>query len=171
MKQELFKLIRKHHFNISIYTEDIFERRCQEEIIRSDEDQSSFVYLEFDFAAIQKQLGDENANIQFWDVFLTALDKNNRGSDIIGFLENETGLGMLLLDSRIEGWLRVRGRIIQTATDKGFSLAGPVLASSVKPIVYPACINDAQDLNAVTAVSQELAPEPEKATPAAEAAT
>ena len=66
MKQELFKLIRKHHFNISIYTEEIFERRCQEEIIRSDEDQSSFVYLEFDFGAIRKILQSEDANIQFW---------------------------------------------------------------------------------------------------------
>ena len=170
MKQELFKLIRKHHFNIAIYTEDIFERRCQEEIIRSDEDKSSFVYLEFDFAAIREQVGDENANIQFWEIFLTALNKNNRGSDIIGFLENETGLGMLLLDSKIEGWVRVRGRILQTASDKGLNIAAPVLTALVKPIVYPACINDALDLNAVTAVSQELAPESENTTPAAEAA-
>ena len=54
MKQELFKLIRKHHLNISIYTAEIFERRCQEEIIRSDEDQSSFIYLEFEFDEIKK---------------------------------------------------------------------------------------------------------------------
>ena len=157
MKQELFKLIRKHHFNISIYTEEIFERRCQEEIIRSDEDQSSFVYLEFDFGAIRKILQSEDANIQFWDVFLTALNKNNRGSDIIGFLENETGLGMLLLDSKIEGWIRVRGRILQTADSMGFNSAASLISATVKPIVYPACINDAQDLNAIAAVSQELA--------------
>ena len=157
MKQELFKLIRKHHFNISIYTEEIFERRCQEEIIRSDEDQSSFVYLEFDFGAIRKILQDESANIQFWEVFLTALNKNNRGSDIIGFLENETGLGMLLLDSKIEGWIRVRGRILQTADSMGFNSAASLISATVKPIVYPACINDAQDLNAIAAVSQELA--------------
>ena len=157
MKQELFKLIRKHHFNISIYTEEIFERRCQEEIIRSDEDQSSFVYLEFDFGAIRKILPSEDANIQFWEVFLTALNKNNRGSDIIGFLENETGLGMLLLDSKIEGWIRVRGRILQTADSMGFNSAASLISATVKPIVYPACINDAQDLNAIAAVSQELA--------------
>ena len=157
MKQELFKLIRKHHFNISIYTEEIFERRCQEEIIRSDEDQSSFVYLEFDFEAIRKILQDESANIQFWEVFLTALNKNNRGSDIIGFLENEAGLGMLLLDSKIEGWIRVRGRILQTADSMGFNSAASLISATVKPIVYPACINDAQDLNAIAAVSQELA--------------
>ena len=114
MKQELFKLIRKHHFNISIYTSEIFERRCQEEIIRSDEDKSSFVYIEFDFSSIRKILPTEEGSSLFWEVFLSALNKNNRGSDILGFLENDTGLGMLLLDSKIEGWIRVRGRILQT---------------------------------------------------------
>ena len=157
MKQELFKLIRKHHFNISIYTAEIFERRCQEEIIRSDEDQSYFVYLEFDFAAIRKILATEEESTQFWDVFLTALNKNNRGSDIIGFLENETGLGMLLLDSKIEGWIRVRGRILQTADSMNAPSIANVLAAIVKPIVYPTCIPDAQDLNAISALSQELA--------------
>ncbi|OWU99373.1 hypothetical protein [Fibrobacter sp. UWR2] len=157
MKQELFKLIRKHRFNISIYTSEIFERRCQEEIIRSDEDKSSFVYLEFDFAAIRKILKTEEESTQFWDVFLTALNKNNRGSDIIGFLENEAGLGMLLLDSKIEGWIRVRGRILQTADSMGCTSIASVLSTIVKPIVYPTCISDAQDLNAITAISQELA--------------
>ena len=48
-------MIRKHKYSISIYTEEIFERRCQEEIIRSDEDNSSFVYLEFDFESLKKE--------------------------------------------------------------------------------------------------------------------
>ena len=53
MKEYLFNLIKKHQYNISIYTEDIFERRCQEEIIRSDEDNSSFLYIELDFETIE----------------------------------------------------------------------------------------------------------------------
>lgn len=157
MKQELFKLIRKHHFNISIYTAEIFERRCQEEIIRSDEDQSSFVYLEFDFDEIKKVAQSDEDSLRFLEVMLTALNRNNRGSDILGFLENDSGLGMLLLDSKIEGWIRVRGRILQCANSEGFSKAGNIIASVVKPIVYPTCIADAQDLKAIEAVSQELA--------------
>jgi len=165
MKQELFKLIRKHRFNTSIYTAEIFERRCQEEIIRSDEDKSSFVYLEFDFNAIQKIAKTEEDALQFWDVFLTALNRNNRGSDILGFLENDTGLGMLLLDSKIEGWIRVRGRILQTAVSENYPLAQTIITSVVRPIVYPTCITDAQDLNAIESVSHELA------TPIAESST
>ena len=151
MKQELFKLIRKHHFNISIYTAEIFERRCQEEIIRSDEDQSSFVYLEFDFDEIKKVAQSDEDSLRFLEVMLTALNRNNRGSDI---------LGMLLLDSKIESWIRIRGRLLQTANDMDFKGLSNVLSAIVKPIVYPACVSDAQDINAITSVSQEFAPAP-----------
>lgn len=144
MKETLFNLIGKYHYNISIYTEEIFERRCQEEIIRSDEEQSSFVYLEFNFESIRYLAGSDELNAQFWESFLATLIKNNRGSDIIGFLENATGIGMLLLDSKIEGWRRVKGRIEQTASEKGFDNMSQILDSLIKPIVYPACVQDIQ---------------------------
>ncbi len=142
MKEYLFNLIKKHQYNISIYTEDIFERRCQEEIIRSDEDNSSFVYIEFDFESIDKILGNSSNSLQFWNIFLETISKNRRGSDILGFLEHESGLGLLLLDSKISGWNRVAGRLIQTASNHGFNLVDLVLEKNVRPIVYPACIQD-----------------------------
>ena len=98
MKETLFNLIRKHHYNISIYTEEIFERRCQEEIIRSDEEQNSFVYVEFDFNTISKALQDEETITKFWDVFFMALSSNTAPSNT------------------------------------------PILNNIIKPIVYPACI-------------------------------
>lgn len=142
MKETLFEIIRKCRFNISIYTAEIFERRCQEEIIRSDEDKSSFVYLEFDFKTIREMLKTDEQNEIFWEVFLESLTKNSRGSDIIGFLENNSGLGMLLLDSKLEGWNRVRGRIEQIAQRREFSAISLILPNAVRPIVYPACIQD-----------------------------
>jgi hypothetical protein len=142
MKETLFEIIRKCHFNISIYTAEIFERRCQEEIIRSDEDKTSFVYLEFDFKTIKDMLKTDEQNEIFWEIFLESLTKNSRGSDIIGFLENNSGLGMLLLDSKLEGWNRVRGRIEQIAQRRQFGAISVILPHAVRPIVYPACIQD-----------------------------
>ena len=144
MKEQLFNLIGKHRFNISIYTKELFERRCQEEIIRSDEDKTSFVYLEFNFEQIAQKLGNDEDNSKFWEIFLEALAKNNRGCDIIGFIEDEAGLGMLLLDSKIEGWTRVKGRIEQTANINDFPHVSSILSTLVTPIVYPACIQDMQ---------------------------
>ena len=140
MKELLFNLIRKHKYNISIYTEDIFERRCQEEIIRSDEDNSSFVYLEMDFQLLQKEISDIDTQAQFWNVLFAALNNNSRGSDILGFLEHESGIGMLLLDSKLEGWNRVKGRIEQMGSVLNFPSVKNILDKVVKPILYPACI-------------------------------
>ena len=142
MKETLFEIIRKCHFNISIYTAEIFERRCQEEIIRSDEDKTSFVYLEFDFKTIQSMFSNEGQNELFWEIFLESLTKNSRGSDIVGFLENNSGLGMLLLDSKIDGWNRILGRIEQIAMRREFGAISLILPNAVRPIVYPACIQD-----------------------------
>ena len=153
MKETLFEIIRKCRFNISIYTAEIFERRCQEEIIRSDEDKSSFVYLEFDFKTIKEMFKTDEQNELFWEIFLESLTKNSRGSDIIGFLENNSGLGMLLLDSKIEGWNRVRGRIEQIAMKREFGAISLILPNAVRPIVYPACI---QEPTAATATASAV---------------
>lgn len=141
MKELLFNLIRKHKYNISIYTEEIFERRCQEEIIRSDEDNSSFVYLEFDFETLKKELADEASFTQFWNSFFSVLNSGSRGSDIVGFLEHESGLGMLLLDSKLNGWERIKGRIEQK-TSSNLDKVKEVLDKTIKPILYPACIQN-----------------------------
>ncbi len=142
MKEALFNLIRKRRLNISIYTEEIFERRCQEEIIRSDEEQSSFAYLEFDFTSIRAAYPDDETNLQFWDSVISTIAKSNRGSDIIGFLENGAGLGLLLLDSKEEGWKRVKGRILQTAKENSVEGVQHILNDLIRPIIYPACIQD-----------------------------
>ena len=141
-------MIGKYRFNISIYTKELFERRCQEEIIRSDEDKTSFVYLEFSFDQIARKFENAEDNLKFWKIFLEALAKNNRGCDIIGFIENEAGLGMLLLDSKVEGWMRVKGRIEQTANINNFPHVSEILSTLVTPIVYPACIQDMQNRTA-----------------------
>ena len=142
MKELLFNLIRKHKYNISIYTEEIFERRCQEEIIRSDEDNSSFVYLEFDFEALQKEMPDENVFTQFWNSFFSVLSSGSRRSDIIGFLEHESGIGILLFDSKLDGWQRIKGRIEQKTAAKHLDNIKAVLDKTIKPILYPACIQN-----------------------------
>jgi hypothetical protein len=152
MKEYLFNLIKKHQYNISIYTEDIFERRCQEEIISSDEDKSSFVYIEFDFDSIDNTLGNESNSQLFWNIFLETLSKNKRGNDILGFLEHESGIGLLLLDSKIDGLTRLIGRFIRTASKHNFDIMNLVFEKNVKPIVYPSCI---QDIQAQQAAKQE----------------
>ena len=47
---------------------------------------------------------------------------------------------MLLLDSKLDGWQRVKGRIEQKTDNNGKVKA--ILDKVVKPILYPACIQN-----------------------------
>jgi hypothetical protein len=100
------------------------------------------VYIEFDFESIDKILGNETNSQHFWNIFLETLSKNRRGSDILGLLEHESGIGLLLLDSKIDGWSRLSGRFKQTSGAHHFEIMDLVLDKNVRPIVYPACIQD-----------------------------
>lgn len=142
MKKFLFNLIRKRKYNIYIYTEDVFERRCQEEIIRSDNDNSFFVYLEFDFEVLRKKIDNETKFTNFWEILFATINKDVRRSDIVGFLENATGIGILLFDTKIIGWERIKNRMVQMSNSYEFQNFAKILDEVIKPILYPACIRD-----------------------------
>ena len=84
---------------------------------------------------------------------METLSKNKRGDDVLGFLEHDSGIGLLLLDSKLEGWTRLIGRFKQTATSQNFEIIDLVLNTNVKPIVYPACI---QDINKAQEAEQQV---------------
>ena len=90
---------------------------------------------------MKKELADEASFIQFWNSFFSVLNSGSRGSDIVGFLEHESGLGMLLLDSKLNGWERIKGRIEQK-TSSNLDKVKEVLDKTIKPILYPACIQN-----------------------------
>jgi hypothetical protein len=50
---------------------------------------------------------------------------------------------MLLLDSKLDGWLRVKGRIEQKADADNNGKIKAILDNVIKPILYPACIQNA----------------------------
>lgn len=63
---------------------------------------------------------------------------------------------MLLLDSKIEGWNRVRGRIEQMGSTMGFNQVNKLLNSVVKPIVYPTCIQVSGDTTTMNVVNADI---------------
>ncbi len=50
----------------------------------------------------------------------------------------------MLLDSKLDGWIRLIGRFNRTASKHNFDIINLVLEKNVKPIVYPSCIQDIQ---------------------------
>ncbi len=129
--------IKKQKYGIVIYPNDLFELRVQEEMIRADEYKSYFVYAEMDFKAIREALPKDKEEI-FWKAVLKGFATKGRASDVIGFLENESGIGLIMLDSKMDGWLRLVGRFKEFAKDSISDIKQPI--DTVKAIVYPAYI-------------------------------
>ena len=127
--------IKKQKYGIVIYPNDLFELRVQEEMIRADEYKSYFVYAEMDFRAIRDALPNDEEE-KFWKAVLKSFATKGRGSDVIGFLENDNGIGLIMLDSRIDGWRRLVGRCKEFAKDSVSDVTRQ--RNTVKAFVDPA---------------------------------
>jgi len=130
--------VKKQKNGVFIYPNDLFDLRIQEEMIRADEYKSYFVYAEIDFTAIRNALPNEQEG-KFWDAVLKTFATKGRGSDIVGMLENDEGIGIIMLDSKMDGWHRLLGRIKEFSKDSISNIEKPL--SSIKAFVYPAYLD------------------------------
>ena len=137
ISEQLKNFIKKQKSRIVVYPNDLFEQRVQEEMIRADEYKSFFVYVELDFAAIRKNLFKDQEE-KFWDAFFKSLASKGRGSDVLGLLEKNSGFGLIMLDSKMEGWTRLLGRIREFGKNSVNEMNKPL--STIKAFVYPAYI-------------------------------
>ncbi len=131
--------IKKQKYGIVIYPNDLFELRVQEEMIRADGYRSFFVYVEMDFLAIRDTLPQDEEE-KFWKAVFRGFATKGRGSDVVGFLENESGIGLIMLDSKMDGWRRLAGRFKEFAKDSVTDIQRPL--DTVKAFVYPPYIED-----------------------------
>lgn len=139
MISEIFKSsVKKQKNGVVIYPNDLFDQRVQEEMIRADEYKSYFVYAEIDFTAIRNSLPPEQEG-KFWDAVLKSFATKGRGSDVIGMLENDEGIGIIMLDSKMDGWHRLVGRIKEFSKTSISDIETPI--STIKAFVYPAYID------------------------------
>ena len=127
--------VKKQKYGLVVYPNDLFELRIQEEMIRADEYKSFYVYAEMDFTAIQNALPKDEEE-KFWDAVFKGIATKGRGSDVVGLLEN--GIGIIMLDSKMDGWLRLVGRFKEFAKNSVSDIDRPI--ETIKAFVYPAHI-------------------------------
>lgn len=129
--------IQRQKYGLVIYPANFFDLRIQEEMIRADDAKSFFVYAELDFEAIRQKLS-ESEEKKFWESVLKSFATKGRGSDVIGMLEKDRGIGLLLLDSQMDGWSRLCDSICEYCKGSIGDIEAPLQA--VKTFVYPALI-------------------------------
>lgn len=131
--------IQRQKYGIVIYPANFFELRIQEEMVRADDSKSFFVYAEFDFETIRQKLSAGKEEV-FWKAVLKSFATTGRGSDVIGMLEKNRGVGLLLLDSKMNGWKRLRESICECCKDSIGDIEAPL--RTVKAFVYPAHLTE-----------------------------
>jgi len=141
MKKIIFNGIKNHKYDLIMYPAEFFELRIQEEIVRTDEYKSSFVYVEMDFKKIKASLRDDEDELAFWEAALRSMAIKKRGSDVLGFLQDDAGVGLLLLDSKMEGWIRLQGRISEFCRLTIGDIS-TTIKKATRAFVYPACLKD-----------------------------
>ena len=107
----IHQLLHKFKFEYYIYESNMFERRVAEEKLRADAYSLGFVYFEIYFANLIKEGTHEEITKKIWKVILRVLADFVRGSDVKGFLKDNIGIGVLLLDSQEGAIQRISKRI------------------------------------------------------------
>jgi hypothetical protein len=131
--------LQRYSTEYFIYPWNLFELRLQEEMIRSDRSESPFYFVEFPFLALSEAWGQPNHAQSFFELLLSTITNNARGSDIKGYLENERGIGLVLLDSGPEGWQKiiVRLRLLIEKQAPHLMAALPLWESKLVYVRYP----------------------------------
>jgi hypothetical protein len=127
------------HLNheLFIYPWEMFEQRIQEEMIRSDRSGSYFAYVEMHFANMEKHKFHFVESQHFWERIFKHMTQFFRGSDIMGYIEDSAGLGVVLLDVQKNGADLGGNRILESLKEVGWIPEPLELQDFLKITMYP----------------------------------
>lgn len=139
MKACFEHLTKRKFFKATIYPVELFERRVQEEIARSDENNDSFVYTEIEFDMIKENIASEQDRKLFLLAVLQCLQFDMRSSDSIGLLPDDKGFVVLMPESHgVYAWKRLQLAFGNRIADRPDFVK--LFKEKIQPIVYPTCL-------------------------------
>ena len=102
-----------------IYPPGIFDMRLKEEILRSNRSRVPFILIEietkhFDLYGFEKT---NDKNITAWKIAVLTIFSNTSIIDLKGFLPNNRGLGVLLINKTIEDIQQIKKQILRNLRD------------------------------------------------------
>jgi len=99
MVEDIESLLHEFRHELFLYPWEIFELRIQEEMVRADRTGSGFGYMEIGFAVLRHMIHADIPDKVLWRFLIQYVAETLRGSDIKGFLADNSGIGVVLLDS------------------------------------------------------------------------
>jgi hypothetical protein len=99
--KELNLVLQKYKKDIFIYAWEYFTRRIHDELVRSVMEESQFFFIEINFKVVEEELHSSADRLAFWKAFFEILSTEKRGCDLCGFLNNNEGIALLLVNSSL----------------------------------------------------------------------
>lgn len=137
MNEELVKkMIEKQHYDAFFYPPEIFASRVHEEKYRAHELSTSFCYVELQYDTFTSEDASDDLVAKTWTLLLQVLPKCLRGSDVRGYLADQKGIGIILLDCAETSIQTFFKRIRQNLAEQGLDITLNHNPELVKPCYF-----------------------------------
>lgn len=111
----LNSLLSHHDIGNTVFPADLFQERLKEELLRTNRTQQPFLYIKIQTRYFDL-FGFVKPNTQFlraWKIAVLTLMAQTKLTDIIGYLQEGHGLGVILLNSDISMLNKLRKQILR----------------------------------------------------------
>ncbi len=113
-KSKLGDLLSSKDIGNTVYPASLFKTRLREEFLRTNRTQRPFLYFrivtrQFDLIGFGKF---ESPSIRAWKIAVLTVLTETKFTDIVGYLDNPDGLGVIFIDSNLHVLERLRRKII-----------------------------------------------------------
>lgn len=120
-KSKLGDLLSSKDIGNTVYPASLFKARLREEFLRTNRTQRPFLYFrivtrQFDLIGFGKF---ESPSIRAWKIAILTVLTETKFTDIVGYLDNPDGLGVILIDSDLHALERLRRKIIVNLNKAG----------------------------------------------------
>ena len=120
-KSKLGDLLSSKDIGNTVYPASLFKARLREEFLRTNRTQRPFLYFrivtrQFDLIGFGKF---ESPSIRAWKIAVLTVLTETKFTDIVGYLDNPDGLGVILIDSDLHALERLRRKIIVNLNKAG----------------------------------------------------
>lgn len=114
-KNHLDSLISSQNLGNAIYPAKLFQARLKEEFLRTNRIQKPFLYIkifarQFDILSWAKP---DDIIFRTWNICILSMLSQTKFTDVVGYLTEGSGLGLILLDSDVSTLEQIRKQMIR----------------------------------------------------------
>jgi hypothetical protein len=118
-KNHLDSLISSQNLGNPIYPAKLFQARLKEEFLRTNRIQRPFLYIkifarQFDIFGWAKP---DDVILRTWSICVLSMLSQTKFTDVVGYLSEGSGLGLILLDSDVSTLEQIRKQMLRNLHD------------------------------------------------------